>query len=105
MFRNGKLLRAIRSVIEGLEGRVLLSYSGTAENVEFAAATDVVNVTPSIAEFGLPLSSVPQLSSRPGAFAKIYLDFAGEPAQNWNGYNVPDTPAFDLDGDPNSFNG
>jgi hypothetical protein len=50
-----------------------------------------------------PLSSVPQLSSRPSATAKIYLDFTGAPAQQWGGYSVPTTPAYDTDGDPTTF--
>jgi hypothetical protein len=50
-----------------------------------------------------PLSSVPQLSSRPGATAKLYLDFIGAPAQHWGTYNVPTTPAYDTDGDPTTF--
>jgi len=48
---------------------------------------------------------VPALSSDPGAFAKLYLDFNGAPSQQWGGYSVPGTPAYDIDGDPSTFNG
>lgn len=51
----------------------------------------------------VPLSAVPQLSSRPQATAKLYLHFIGEPAQAWGGYNVPATPAFSTDGDATTF--
>lgn len=51
----------------------------------------------------LPLSSVPQLSSRPGAAVKVYLDFVGAAATNWGSYSVPATPAYDTDGDATSF--
>src|SRR4051812_33783620 len=43
-----------------------------------------------------PLSSLPALSSLPGAFAKLYLDFDGDPLNH-------DTPAYDADGDPSTF--
>jgi hypothetical protein len=52
---------------------------------------------------GAPLSAVPQLNSYPAGTCTIYLDFVGAPAQSWNGYIVPQTPAFDLDGDPTTF--
>ena len=46
---------------------------------------------------------MPQLNSYPAGTCTIYLDFVGAPAQVWNGYFVPQTPAFDLDGDPTTF--
>lgn len=51
----------------------------------------------------LPLSSVPQLSSRPGAAVKLYLDFTGAAATTWGSYTVPVTPAYDTDNDPTTF--
>src|SRR5258706_10706913 len=50
-----------------------------------------------------PLSSVPQLSSHPQSTVKIYLDFAGAPAQTWGSYSPPNTPAYDTDGDNTTF--
>ena len=50
-----------------------------------------------------PLSSIPILNSNPTAIAKVYLDFDGEPATNWDGYSVSATPAYDTDGDPSTF--
>ncbi len=46
---------------------------------------------------------VPQLSSNPGAPVTIYLDFDGDGAGIWGGYNVTSTPAFDSDNDPSNF--
>jgi hypothetical protein len=50
-----------------------------------------------------PLNTVPQLSSRPSAFVKVFLDFNGAPPTQWGSYNVPTTPAYDLDGDVTTF--
>lgn len=52
---------------------------------------------------GLPLSSVPALSSLPGAFAKLYLDFVGDTTSNWGSYHPGTTPAYDTDGDATTF--
>lgn len=49
------------------------------------------------------LSSLWNLNSLPGAPATLYLDFDGEPARTWASYDVPETPAYDTDGDPASF--
>ena len=51
-----------------------------------------------------PLTAIPALASDPGAPCTIYLDFHGETAQSWGGMTVPATPAYDLDGDPTTFN-
>jgi hypothetical protein len=50
-----------------------------------------------------PLSSVPQLSSLPGAKASIYLNFAGDFTPTWGGFSNITTPAYDIDGDPTTF--
>jgi hypothetical protein len=50
-----------------------------------------------------PLSSVPQLSSLPGAKASIYLNFTGDFTPVWGGFSNIKTPAYDIDGDPNTF--
>src|SRR2546427_10732730 len=55
--------------------------------------------------FSVPvMGGVPLLSSDPSATVKVYLDFDGDAATTWNGFSVPATPAYDLDGDPTSFN-
>src|SRR5205809_5503144 len=46
---------------------------------------------------------VPQLSSRPGAAATIYLDFDGHFESSWKTFSNVTTPAYDRDGDPTSF--
>ncbi|HEY7119950.1 MAG TPA: fibronectin type III domain-containing protein [Tepidisphaeraceae bacterium] len=50
-----------------------------------------------------PLSAVPALSSRPGAYARIYLDFTGDSTPTWGQYTPGTTPAYDQDGDPTTF--
>src|SRR5258706_4062552 len=50
-----------------------------------------------------PLSSVPVLNSRPGATAKLYLDFDGDTTSTWGSYAPGTTPAYDTDGDPTTF--
>lgn len=44
----------------------------------------------------------PSLSSYPQAAVKLYLNFTGAPTQPWGSYTAS-APAFDTDGDPNSF--
>jgi hypothetical protein len=46
---------------------------------------------------------VPQLSSRPGAAATIYLDFDGHFESSWGSFSNVTTPAYDRDGDPTTF--
>ncbi len=50
-----------------------------------------------------PLTAVPALSSRPGATAKIYLDFNGHTEAAWGEFRNVVTPAYDVDGDRSSF--
>jgi serralysin len=56
------------------------------------------------------LSEVPVLNSLPGAPATLYLDFNGDHSDSWSAvdfkktFTPGDTPAFDLDGDPSTFN-
>lgn len=49
------------------------------------------------------LSSVPALSSLPGAAASLWLDFAGHFDASWGSYGNITTPAYDQDGDPTTF--
>jgi hypothetical protein len=66
-----------------------------------ALPTDPIPPGPVGSNFSL--DAVPQLSSRPSARVKVFLDFNGAPATTWGGYQVPNTPAYDLDGDPSTF--
>jgi hypothetical protein len=57
-----------------------------------------------------PLSSVPQLSSRPSATKKLYLDFVGDTIANWGNnlntgqpYHPGTIPAYTDDGDATTF--
>src|SRR6476659_1610060 len=47
---------------------------------------------------------VPQLSSRPGAAATIYLDFDGHFESSWKSFANITSPAYSRDSDPASFN-
>jgi len=51
---------------------------------------------------GGPLS-VPALSSRPGARAKLYLDFDGDFSTSWGSYSPGTTPAYTTDADATTF--
>ena len=52
----------------------------------------------------LLFASIPLLHSHISSIAKIYLDFDGQDTfPNWLGSDVPATPAFDRDGNVNSF--
>ena len=44
--------------------------------------------------------AVPQLSSRPGAAATLYLDFDGHVESSWGGYTSVVSSAYDQDGNP-----
>jgi hypothetical protein len=46
---------------------------------------------------------VPQLSSRPGAAATLYLDFDGHFESSWKSYSNITSPAYSRDSDPTSF--
>src|SRR5215212_997216 len=46
---------------------------------------------------------VPQLSSRPGAAASLYLDFDGNVESQWGNRTNVVTPAYDTDGNKASF--
>src|SRR5437762_4425873 len=46
---------------------------------------------------------VPQLSSRPGAAATLYLDFDGDTEAQWSSHANVVTPPYDTDGNKSSF--
>ncbi len=51
----------------------------------------------------LPEESLPLLSSRPNATAKLFLDFNGNLQASWGSYLNVSTPAYDTDGNTSSF--
>ncbi len=67
-----------------------------AEELNAPAGTD----TPSASN---SLSSIPNLHSRSGATAKLYLDFNGHFEATWGSYSNVTTPVFDRDGDATTF--
>src|SRR5689334_1421158 len=52
---------------------------------------------------GVSLDQLPALSSRPGATAKVYLDFNGDVTPTWVNDAPGVTPAYDQDGDAATF--
>lgn len=65
----------------------------------------VATVAPS-GGYGTSLLSppaAPTLSSRPGAFSKLYLDFDGDFSVGWGPYTPNTTPAYSVDNDPGTF--
>src|SRR5262249_32647842 len=50
-----------------------------------------------------PLSSIPALSSLPGAKATLYLNFLGDFISTWGSYSNISTPVYDQDGDATTF--
>jgi hypothetical protein len=67
-------------------------------------ARRTLRVEPLEARNLLAASLVPQLSSRPGAAATLYLDFDGHVEKQWGNRTNVVTPAYDTDGNPASFN-
>jgi hypothetical protein len=51
----------------------------------------------------VPLSEIPALDSRPGAPINLYLNFVGDTTPTWSDRTPGTTPAYDTDGDANSF--
>src|SRR5258706_4281560 len=83
-----------------LEARALLNGSGP-EPLDALPGAQLSNALPPTQL--ISPSSAPQLSSRPAAAVKVYLDFTGAPAQSWGSFSTTQTPAYDTDGDETSF--
>nr|MCU0981911.1 hypothetical protein [Pirellulaceae bacterium] len=105
--------RTSRRGFEALETRCLLSADACA-----VPHLDPAFLTPAgsqplepIAGGVYPTGAIYSLSesaawhSKPAAAAKLFLDFDGAPAQDWDSYSIPATPAYDQDGNPSSFSG
>lgn len=61
-------------------------------------------LAPTIADFVFSAEAAPPaLHSRPSATQKIFLNFGGCAAAPWGGYSSAYSPAYDFDGDLNSF--
>ena len=73
-----------------------VSQPKSASSFSTAAASALVAAT-------YPLTSIPPLSSLPGAAATLFLDFDGHLDSSWGSYRNVSTPAFDTDGNPSSF--
>jgi hypothetical protein len=58
---------------------------------------------PTAAPAAASIAGLPQLSSKPGAPATIFLDFDGHTEIIWGSYYNAVTKVYDRDGNPNSF--
>jgi Ca2+-binding RTX toxin-like protein len=83
----------------GMQAPVVAAFAQSAEG----SAAQLLSSATGSAAFNLPLTSVPALNSRPGAAAKLYLNFTGAAPSRWGLFDVPTTPAYDRDGDPGTF--
>ena len=107
-----------RPTLWTLEDRMLLSSGPAPELIvdpaPIAAQTVQLNPGPSVRASDLgttfyltgaihPLSTVPALSSLPGAPASLYLNFTGDTIPSFGGYSNIVIPAYDQDGDPTTF--
>jgi hypothetical protein len=109
---NSRLKRAVHYALESLEGRRLLCVWHVGESELSPVESSPVRTTlPPVpkpkpgppAHAGSPLSSLPALTSRPGAYAKLYLDFNGDNTPTWGDETPGVTPAYDADGDATTF--
>jgi hypothetical protein len=86
-----------------------LASSPTPQQIALLDANDIVvfgtpaSSSSSTSSTTYSLSSVPQLSSLPGAKASIYLNFTGDFTPSWGAFSNITTPAYDIDGDPTTF--
>lgn len=104
--RFARMLRQDRHARLDRKGRLLFvdGFEPPSEAIgEVAASANISGTVPA------PLDQTFLLHSRPGARRTIYLDFNGQAVSNtaWNsGWSIAaiNAPAFDLDGDPNTFN-
>lgn len=66
---------------------------------------DIYDAPPPVASGGIGTLNVPVYNSRPGAHAKLFLDFDGVHfgAANWAGRSPGAAPAYDIDGNPGGF--
>ncbi|MCU0879889.1 MAG: choice-of-anchor D domain-containing protein [Pirellulaceae bacterium] len=109
-----------KSQVERLEPRYLMTASPGADDEALFSGNGSVCSCPVCTGVGLsdipsevdessgpaesnPLSSLPQLSSNPGATAKLFLDFNGHFQASWGSWSNVTTPVFDTDGDATTF--
>src|SRR5262245_46866532 len=102
-FSKGKTSRPARRTqlqVEALEDRMVPFVFGS---VVAAPASQLAGVYVEPSPLPPPVTMPPALSSNPGAFAKLYLDFDGHSEPGWFGHPDAATPVFDLDGNPLIF--
>src|SRR5256885_12383 len=98
-------------LLQSLESRLLfcLTNDGPAASMPLPHAPsqqvqqDLQSVPPSTASTSYTVAgslAVPVFNSRPGAFAKLYLDFDGDITADWGAYHPLTTLAYDIDSNP-----
>jgi hypothetical protein len=106
-----RLFRAAVQHVAALESRLMMHAGHVHDEplpdlgISPAVSADVaVGVTTNVTlAAASPLTSVPALSSRPAAPAKLYLDFDGNTTATWGDMAPGTTPAYDSDGDATTF--
>jgi hypothetical protein len=115
--RVAKSHRVCRAIMESLEGRVLM-HAGEVHNVLNLPVTLNVNKLPGIksttatgtgpdtgftATGSVAVADLQKWHSRPGATAKVFLDFDGLAARTWGQYSVPTQTTWSTDSDLATF--
>src|SRR5687767_8676867 len=103
-FQIASLERRLLMCVEHLHGH-LPEDLGTF-GVELDVPHNADTLTDPSATSGLaaaPLTAIPALSSRPGAPAKLFLDFDGDVTSTWGQFAPGTTSAYDQDGLATSF--
>lgn len=98
--------RSCRAFAEAMERRLMFAatpvdLTGSLSPLSYNQSPSPL-AAPTVSAAPSPLD-VPEFSSRPSAYAKIYLDFDGQPATDWGGTAVPATPAYTVDSDDTTF--
>src|SRR5690349_8238126 len=97
-----------QQLIDRLESRTMMCADGTTfsslpSELGWSPANIVFSTTSSTAAASTALTAVPTLNSKPGATAKLYLDFNGDTTGTWGQYSPGTTPAYDVDGNTADF--
>src|SRR3712207_6232654 len=98
---------AVKFVLDSLESRLLMCSDhgvgrmgieiGSFPALQQEPAAASLTLEPSVVAAPVPVSTPPALNSKPGAHAKLYLDFNGDTTSTWGSYRPGTTPAFDTD--------
>lgn len=106
MSKQTKVRAAVEStLVELLEPRQLMCVEHMVNGL-LMESSPFLPTKPSgftVAASGPSSPTVPALASRPGATAKLYLDFDGGASMTWGSFSVPATPKYDTDNNTADF--